>query len=74
RDILCANATLVLLNVSPTIAEQAAEIQSNYGLLLPDALQIATALTAGSSHFITNDTTLRRVESLTVILLSDLVN
>ncbi len=53
-------------------ARQAAELRARYNLLLPDALQVATALRQGCDALLTNDVALRRVSELTVLLVSEL--
>ena len=41
--------------VSATIAEKAAELRAAYSLRTPDCIQIATAIAAGATSFLTND-------------------
>lgn len=53
-------------------ARRAAELRDNYGLTLPDALQIATALAAGCEAFLTNDATLKHVTELRMLVLSEM--
>lgn len=58
--------------VDAAIAERAAALRARYTLRTPDALQIATALHAGCQGFLTNDTALRRVTDLRVLVLHEL--
>ena len=64
-------------NVSTTIlydiAREAARLRAGYGLRVPDALLLATALREDAQAFLTNDTRLRRLkaEGLTVMVLAD---
>ena len=58
--------------VTADIAEQAANLRARYGLRTPDALQIATALTAGCAALLTNDARLGRVSELRVLVLDEL--
>jgi len=51
---------------------QAAQIRARYNLQLPDAFQIAVALTANCEAFITNDVILKRVTELRVLVLDEL--
>ncbi|MBW4523229.1 MAG: PIN domain-containing protein [Scytolyngbya sp. HA4215-MV1] len=44
-----------------------------YNLKLPDALQIATARVTGCQAFLTNDTALKRVGELRILVLSELI-
>lgn len=73
RSFLTDAPNLLLVPVSESVAERAAELRSRYRILLPDALQLATALEHGASHFITNDARLRQVGELRVLVLSDFV-
>ncbi len=50
------------------VAEQAAELCARYNLSLTDAFQIA----AGCEAFLTNDTMLKRVSELTILILDEL--
>ena len=53
--------------------EDAARIRADTGLKTPDALHAATALSAGCTLFVTNDTDFRRVQGLPVVVLDDLI-
>ena len=54
RDILL-NSKLTILEVSTSIAEQAAQLRAAHNIRTPDAIQLATAMAVGASYFITND-------------------
>ncbi len=71
RSLLLTTPHLALRNITPAVAERAADLRARYGLQLPDTCQIAAALEAGASVFVTNDAPLRRVTELTVLVLSD---
>ena len=62
-----------LIPATRELWEDAARIRADTGLKTPDALHAATALRAGCTVFITNDTDFRRVDGLLVIVLDDLV-
>ena len=51
---------------------RAAELRASYNLSLPDALQVAVALQAGCDALLTNDTGLRRVKELRILVVDDL--
>lgn len=55
------------------IADAGARIRATHRLRTPDALQAATALQALASGLITNDPVFRRVKSLEVMILDDVV-
>lgn len=73
QDILLNQENLLTLPVSPTIAQTAAQIRATQNLRTPDAIQIATAIEAGATFFLTNDARLSNVSNLTVLVLDDLL-
>ena len=68
-----AAAEVDLIPATLATREEAARIRAETGLATSDALYAATALGAGCAAFITNDTEIRRVEGLPVVILDDLV-
>lgn len=73
RELFASDAVR-LLDAPYQVFEDAARLRAITGLKTPDALHAATALRAGCSLFITNDTDFRRVEELPVAVLDDYVN
>ncbi|MCO5207135.1 MAG: PIN domain-containing protein [Anaerolineae bacterium] len=71
REILQDSVGLSLINVTPDVAERTAQFRAAYQLRTPDAIQIATALQANATHFLTNDRQLRKITEIKVLLLSD---
>lgn len=63
---------LSIIEVNRVIAKEAAGIRREYGFRLPDAVQLATALSAKANAFITNDQRLKAFEGLKVILISEI--
>lgn len=55
REILLNTSHLTTFDVSPDIAQKAAEIRANYHIRTPDAIQLAAALHGGATFFLTND-------------------
>lgn len=72
-DILLHAPTLAIAPITADIAERAAYLRAAHNLRTPDALQVATALQAGASSFVTNDVRLRNVPGIRVIVLQDLL-
>ncbi len=65
---------LVLLPLTQEILREAARLRAEIaGLRTPDALHAATALVAGCTLFLTNDTGFRRVPGLPLTLLDDVL-
>ncbi|MEH2211414.1 type II toxin-antitoxin system VapC family toxin [Nostoc sp.] len=63
---------VVFVEINANIAREAARIRVHYNLQLPDALQVATAIIAGCETFLTNDTALKRVIELRVLVVGEL--
>ena len=62
------------LPIERQILEIAAQLRVAAGLKTPDAIHAATALEAGCSLFVTNDSAFKRVPYLAVAVLSDLTD
>ena len=72
RDILL-NSKLTTLEVSSSIAEQAAQLRAVHNIRTPDAIQISAALSAGASHYFTNDIRLPEIPSIQILSLDALI-
>jgi predicted nucleic acid-binding protein len=73
-EFLKAGKNITLLEISTDIAESAGRLRGRYTFLRAmDAIQIAAGLEAKADAFITNDSKLRRIEELKVIILRDYV-
>ncbi len=72
QDLLLGSDGISLVNIDATIGAQAADLRVRYGFKLPDALQVATALSSNCDAFLTNDRMLARVTELRVLVLADL--
>ncbi|MGE0060171.1 MAG: type II toxin-antitoxin system VapC family toxin [Dehalococcoidia bacterium] len=70
RDFL-SNNRLILHNLTPEIAELAAELRARYRLTTPDAIVGATALQAGCTHLVTNDSVFRAVPDIEVLVIRE---
>ena len=68
---LITATNLVFTLIDQNMARQAAEFRSRYNLELPDAFQIAVALSTNCQAFLTNDAKLRRITELQVLVLDD---
>ncbi|MDX2139553.1 MAG: type II toxin-antitoxin system VapC family toxin [Chloroflexota bacterium] len=70
REILLT--TIHLIDVNNSIAERAVDLRARYNLRTPDALHVATAWMAGCDAILTNDTGMKRVREINVLVLDDL--
>lgn len=70
--ILIQMVNIEWLSPSIGIADRAARARAVYKLRTPDAIQLATAITAGATGFITNDKDFRRVTDVEILILDDL--
>lgn len=64
---------LKLRNLDPEVAEKAAEIRARHNTRLPDAIQIATSLIEEAEAFITNDTKLRNISEIEIIIMKEIL-
>ncbi|GET40010.1 PilT protein-like [Microseira wollei NIES-4236] len=71
-DILFYQEGLTTVEVSTDIAETAAQLRAVHNLRTPDAIQMAAAIRAGASFFLTNDARLPSLPGLTVLVLEEL--
>ncbi|HEY9742815.1 MAG TPA: PIN domain-containing protein [Coleofasciculaceae cyanobacterium] len=72
RDILLNEEGLTTIEVSPAIAEEAAQLRASYNLQTPDSIQMATAISGGAAFFLTNDARLPSLPELEVLVLEEL--
>jgi predicted nucleic acid-binding protein len=58
--------------LTTAIAHLAADLRARYNLKTPDAIHVATAIDAGCDAFLTNDTGIKRVTEIAVLILDEL--
>jgi len=73
RQLLLASKDVQLIPISLSILEKAAHLRATTGLKSPDAIHAATALSSGSTVFVTNEKSFKRVPGLTVVVLSEVI-
>lgn len=71
-DFLTTYPHLTIVEVDLELVDMASDLRAKYAVRTPDALQVASALRAGATGFITNDPQLKRVTELEVLLLKEL--
>jgi predicted nucleic acid-binding protein len=74
QKILQNSQNFYLVNLTPTIAYQTAELRANYNIKPPDAVHIATAIESGCQAFLTNDRGIARVKEIEILILDDLLD
>lgn len=72
RDILVNSIQYQLIPINIPIAESAANLRARYNLRTPDALHVASAIYHRCDAFLTNDTGIRRVTDLPILILKEL--
>ena len=72
REILLNTAHLTTFDISPDIAQKAAEIRAQYQIRTPDAIQLAAALQGNATFFLTNDHELKKFSEITIVVVDDL--
>ncbi len=56
-----------------TVMEYASDLRARYGIPMPDAIHLGTALAWGARAFVTNDSRLCQVGEIEILLLSEFV-
>ncbi|MBN8653662.1 MAG: type II toxin-antitoxin system VapC family toxin [Cytophagales bacterium] len=67
---LSETQTLKLIPVNIPIAKLAAKLRAEYGIRMPDAIHLATAMEIKADWFLTNDIALKKIKGLNVITLT----
>jgi len=71
-DVIVNAENTIFIPLEQAIAQRAAQLRAEYNLTLTDAFQIATALITNCKAFLTNDSLLKRVVELKIIVLDEL--
>lgn len=71
-DLFLNSANLEIHDIDIEVAQRAAKLRVDHNVRLPDALQMAAALHAGCTAFLTNDRHLSRVSDLRILIVDDL--
>lgn len=70
-DLLVNSESVLFHPIDEITADKAADLRARYNLTLTDALQLAVAIQAECDAFLTNDTDLKRVTEIPIIVLSE---
>ena len=71
-EILTTSSGIDIFDLNISVAKEAAQLRAKYSLRTPDAIQIATSLVFGADYFLTNDSRLKNVTEIKIVLLSDI--
>ncbi|MCD6298045.1 MAG: PIN domain-containing protein [Deltaproteobacteria bacterium] len=73
RSILLNSANVTTVGISESVAEQAASLRAQHNIRTPDAIQLAAAIQEDATFFLTNDSGLPKLSSLSLLVLDDLI-
>ena len=73
EDLLTNSKGLILADMDKNIAVESARLRAKYRIKIPDAIQVASGLVNGAKAFITNDSNLKKIKEIKVIVLDDIV-
>ncbi|MDL1974317.1 MAG: PIN domain-containing protein [Deltaproteobacteria bacterium] len=71
RDILLYSGGLTTFEIFHEVSEMASKLRAKYSVRTPDAIQIAAGLLYRASKFLTNDSALKKVSDIEVLVLDD---
>ena len=72
KEILSFSGAYTLSPVTADIGAEAADLRARYRLRTPDALHVATAIATYCEAMLTNDSDMKRINELSILLLDDL--
>jgi predicted nucleic acid-binding protein len=70
-DLLVNSQSVLFCPIDEIIADKAADLRARYNLTLTDAFQLAIAIQTQCNAFLTNDSDLKRVTEIPIIVLSE---
>jgi len=71
RDILLYAEGLTTFEIFHEVSELSAKLRAKYSIRTPDAIQIAVGIIYGADTFLTNDSGLKKVKDIRVVILED---
>ena len=63
-----------MVNIDPQVAEKGAELRATYGIRIPDALQLASAIENQATIFLSNDYNLKKIKEIEIVLLKEMMD
>jgi predicted nucleic acid-binding protein len=71
KDLMLTFPNLQLVPLESECADLASDLRARYGIRIPDAIQVASALFHSATAFVTNDDQLKQISELEIFLLDD---
>lgn len=68
QNVLLRGKGVTFIPIHETVADDAARFRNFYNLALPDALQLATAISGSCDLFVTNDVIFKRATEIKVLV------
>ncbi|BBO18606.1 conserved hypothetical protein [Candidatus Brocadia pituitae] len=73
EDLLTNSNNLILTDMDRCVAVESAKLRVKYKIKIPDAIQLVSGLVNGAKVFITNDSSLKKIKEIKVIVLDDII-
>ena len=70
-ELLANSESVAFYPIDEIVADKAADLRARYNLTLTDAFQLAIAIQTECDAFLTNDSDLKRVKEIPVLVLSE---
>lgn len=70
-ELLASSESVLFYPIDEIIADKAADLRARHNLTLTDAFQLAIAIQTECDAFLTNDSDLKRVKEISVLVLSE---
>jgi predicted nucleic acid-binding protein len=71
RDILLYAEGLTTFEIFHEVSELSSKLRAKYLIRTPDAIQIAVGIIYGADAFLTNDSSLKKINDIRVVILED---
>lgn len=73
RRLLSSFPNLAIVEIDHEVSRRAADLRARHRIRTPDALQMAAALNHGTTGFVTNEESAKRVQDIEVLLLEEVI-
>ena len=73
EELLTNSKGLILADMDKNIAVESARLRAKYKIKIPDAIQVTSGMVNGAKAFITNDSNLKKIKEIKVVVLEDII-